>query len=399
MKRLRRRPTGASILGLPFLLGCATLAATTATPLQLQPQQIIVVVPLVTPDLRAERAKQLARDFDLERVGAFPLASIDVHCIVFEVEPGRDVDRLLAALASHPGVRLAQRNQRFDSLTGAYSDPYASLQHGAETLRARSAHRWVTGKGVRVGLVDTGVDDEHPDLAGRIVETHNFVEGGDESFRDDGHGTAVAGVIGARADNAEGIFGIAPDAAVLALKACWHVEAPDGPALCSSWTLARAIDFAIGRGVRVLNLSLGGPEDPLVSRVLAAADATGVVITAAAGDGAPAPAFPASLDFVIAVAASEAGAGITKHAGRLVAAPGDEIITTAPGARYRFLSGSSLATAHVTGVVALLLEQDPDLSPAQVRELLSQSTRSGGRPGELDACAAVRRASDGSACP
>ena len=399
MRHLAGPRTAGWVLGVGSLLACATFDPRPATPLQLQPQQIIVAVPLVTPDVRAETARQLARAFDVERVGAFPLDSIAVHCIVFEVSAGRDVDRLIDEIASHPGVRLVQKNQRFESLVGSYSDPYASLQHGAETLRASSVHRWATGKGVRVGVVDTGVDEAHPDLVGRVVETRNFVQGGEESFRRDGHGTAVAGVIAARADNGEGIFGIAPDAALLALKACWHVEAPDGPAFCSSWTLARAIDFAIGRGVRVLNLSLGGPEDDLLTRVLAAADAAGIVVTAAAGERAPVVAFPASLDSVIPVAAREATDASAGERGRLLAAPGSEIITTAPGARYRFLSGSSLATAHVTGAVALLLEQDPGLSPARVHELLVETARRNEGRREVDACAAIREASRGSACP
>ena len=115
---------------------------------------------------------------------------------------------------------------------------------------------------MRVAVVDTGVDTNHPDLADRVVKTINFVEGGEKTFTSDQHGTAVAGVIGARADNGMGIYGIAPDADLLAVKACWHRRPGTSEASCSSWTLAKAIDFAIVERVRVLNLSLSGPPIP-----------------------------------------------------------------------------------------------------------------------------------------
>ncbi len=391
-------------------LGCAGAPLAPAdpeTPVQLQERQIIVAIPLVTPAVRTEQARRLASQYDLELIGAFPLGSIDVYCTVFEVPAGRDVADATRELATHPGVRLVQANQTFQSMATAHTDPYASFQHGAERLRAGSAHRWATGKGVRVALVDTGVDIDHPDLAGRVVETRNFVQGGEEHFTRDAHGTGVAGVIAARADNDEGIYGIAPDAELVVAKACWQLAAHDDSALCSSWTLARAIDYSIASGVRVLNLSLAGPEDPLLTRLLGAADEAGVVIAAAAGEGG-APRFPASLDFVIAVVASDEEGAVPDRVWEsgvsALAAPGVEIITTAPGARYRFVSGSSLSTAHVSGAAALLLERDPELSAAAVADLLASTARTEADPGAapiggVDVCAAIRRLSGGEHCP
>ena len=401
MRGLPRAWSGISILFLAHALGCAGVPAGSSErdlPVQLEARQLIVAIPLVTPAVRTEQARRLASQYDLDLVGAFPLVSIDVHCIVFEVPAGRDLSRVTRELASHPGGRLVQGNQRFESMASASSDPYASFQYGAERLRAGDAHRWATGKGVRVAVVDTGVDTAHPDLDGRIAETRNFVAGGERDFERDAHGTGVAGVIAARADNGEGIYGIAPDAELVVAKACWHRDEVDAGALCSSWTLARAIDFSIGSGARVLNLSLSGPEDALLTRLLGAADESGMVIAAAAREDER-PGFPASLGFVIAVVASDVDGVVperkwteTKAA---LAAPGVEIITTAPAAGYRFLSGSSLSTAHVSGAAALLLERDPELSPTAVAELLS-----GTEPDDdVDACAAIRRLSGGEHCP
>ncbi|MDJ0865162.1 MAG: S8 family serine peptidase [Myxococcota bacterium] len=408
----RVRSLARRLLWVALLPCCAGTPAGEAppreVPLQLRGQQLIVAVPLVTPAVRGELARRLARQHDLELLGAFPLDSIDVHCIVYEVPADRDVDRLIDSLASTPGVQLVQRNQRFDGMESGYSDPYATFQHGAAALRAEAAHRWATGRGVRIGVVDTGVDTRHPDLSERVVAVRNFVEGGDASFERDAHGTAVAGIIAARADDGQGIFGIAPDAELVVAKACWHRDASDGGALCSSWTLARAIDWALQADVRVLNLSLAGPEDRLLARLLTTADERGVVSVAAAGEDAAHPGFPASLDVVLGVVASDSP-GSSPHpdahtAGPVLAAPGHEIVTTAPGARYRFLSGSSLSTAHVAGAVALVVEQDPGLSPAAVRALLEETARAQGRPrrppsmGSVDACAALHRLRGGEGC-
>jgi len=194
---------------------------------------------------------------------------------------------------------------------------------------------------VRVAVVDTGVDTNHPDLADRVVKTINFVEGGEKTFTADQHGTAVAGVIGARAGNGLGIYGIAPDADLLAVKACWHRRPGNPEASCSSWTLAKAIDFAIVERVRVLNLSLSGPADPLLRRLIVKAiDEQRITVVAAVMEGGdPALSFPSSLSAVIAVVASDAQgnvrARLDKHPATL-AAPGIEVLTRCPMAATIF---------------------------------------------------------------
>jgi subtilisin family serine protease len=256
---------------------------------------------------------------------------------------------------------------------------------------------------VRVAVVDTGVDTNHPDLTDRVVKTVNFVEGGEKTFTADYHGTAVAGVIGARADNGIGIYGIAPEADLLAVKACWHRRTGIPEAWCSSWTLAKAIDFAIVERVRVLNLSLSGPPDPLLRRLIVkAVEEQGITVVAAVMEqGDPALSFPSSLSTVIAVVASDSQGNVRAHAGKhpaLLAAPGIEVLTTVPNGAYDFLSGSSFATAHVSGIVALLLEGNPQLSPREVRNLLIESGRPVNRNDpetvsirHVDACEALRR--------
>jgi subtilisin family serine protease len=372
-------------------------------PRQLQARQLIVTLAPATPEVWATLAKELSDEYGLDQVGAFPLTSLGVQCVVFQVGENRPLDNVLAQLTVDPRVESVQQNQFFQGLQALAGDPYASLQYGPRVVGADRAHAWVTGRGVRVAVVDTGVDTNHPDLTDRVVKTINFVEGGEKTFTADHHGTAVAGVIGARADNGMGIYGIAPDADLLAVKACWHRRTASPEAWCSSWTLAKAIDFAIVERVRVLNLSLSGPPDSLLRRLIVKAieEQSITVVAAVMERGDPALSFPSSLSPVIAVVASDAQGSVRARVGKHpapLAAPGIEVLTTVPNRAYDFLSGSSFATAHVSGIVALLLERNPQLSPQEVRDLLVDS----GHPvnkndpetvslRHVDACEALRR--------
>ncbi len=348
-------------------------------PKQLQTRQIIVTLGDAAPAQWAAVAKALSEDYQLREVGNFPLNSIRVQCIVYQVPEDRLLESVIEQLRRDPRVESVQTNSVFAGIQAGYSDPYAALEYGAMAIRADRAHRVSTGKGVRVMVIDTGVDKDHPDLRGRIAKIANFVEGGEKSFAQDRHGTAVAGIIGARANDGVGIFGIAPDAELLAAKACWYSQANNGAALCSSWTLAKALDFAITSDSHVINMSLSGPADSLLERLLRAAESRGIIVVAAAAQDADAPGFPALMNFVTAVVASNARAQVRVPVWAsdkiLLAAPGIEILTTAPRESYDFLSGSSLAAAHVSGVVALLLEHQPRLTQSELWALLTATAR------------------------
>ena len=399
-----------------LLPGCAALegagATSGAVPQQLQDRQVIVTLASAPSEVQASMRRTLALGHGLRDAGAFPLLSIGVQCVVFQIPDGRSIEDVVDRLRRDPLVESVQANQVFEGLAFPHTDPYASLQYGAHAIHADLAHRWATGRGVRVAVVDTGVDTSHPDLRGRIVKTATFVEGGERTFSSDSHGTAVVGVIAAEADNGIGIFGIAPEAQIIVAKACWHRSRDTLEAVCSSWTLAKALDFAITEGTRILNLSLGGPPDTLLARLIGKAQDRGVIVVAAVMDrGSPVPGFPASVESVIAVVASDSRGLVHVPAGLvrpgILAAPGVDVITTAPRGTYDFLSGSSLAAAHVSGIAALLLERNPRLTAAEVRELLIRTARplpeagnAGPRMvrGVVDACAAVARLVSTTAC-
>jgi subtilisin family serine protease len=373
---------------------------------------VIVTLAPDTPERWAQLSAELAREYALPQVGAFPLASLGVQCVVFQVTDDRPLEVVIAQLTADPRVESAQSNQVFTGLQARAGDPYASFQYGARAVRADLAHTWATGRNVRVAVIDTGVETDHPDLDGRITQIANFVDGGEQTFKSDRHGTAVAGIIGARSRNEIGIFGIAPEADLIAVKACWHRQLGNPEALCSSWTLAKAIDFATVERVQIINLSLAGPPDPLLTRLIVkAVEERGITVVAAVMErSGQASSFPASLPAVLAVFASDSEGNVRAPLGKgqelVLAAPGVEVLTTVPRQSYDFLSGTSLATAHVSGIVALLLERNAQLSPRAVRELLVSTARSISKTKStrisvkhVDACAAVQRLVQTLACP
>lgn len=407
MNPLRRCVAVLGICAL-FSAGCAAPPAgnasdpgrqSNALPKQLRQNQIIVTLIDDNTDRWMQTRQALAAEYRLNPVGEFPLTSIRVQCLVYEIPADRTLADVVAQLRADPRVESVQENQVFSGLRGGHSDMYAALAYGAKAIHADRAHKMATGRGVKVAVIDTGIDVAHPDLRGRVTKTQNFVEGGEKSFARDAHGTGVAGIIAARADDGTGIYGIAPNAELLALKACWYPESNAGKALCSSWTIAKAVDFAVIAQAHVLNMSLSGPEDALLARLLARAHEEGISVVAAAAESGGDIGFPARLDSVIAVVASDPKGRLEQppwhKAAFVAAAPGIDIITTAPNDGYDFLSGSSLAAAHVSGVVALIKEQNTKLSPAEILRLLEvsaqigQSAQTGEMPRVVDACAAL----------
>ena len=397
---------------LPEPGGPATLSEP-GVPKQLQSRQIIVALAASEHVQWDTIAQDLQNQHQLRRVGAFPLTSIGVQCLVFQIPPEQSMATILTRLRADSRVQLAQPNQPFEGLAAANESSlaYIRLAYGAQLLHADQVQPVSTGRGVPVVVIDTGADTYHPDLRGRIVATQNFVDGGEPSFATDLHGTAVAGVIGARAaQTGAGLDGIAPDAALTVAKACWYPDSASAKARCSSWTLAKALDFAINHQAKVINLSLGGGWDELLTRLLIAAENRGIVVVAATLENRDDPGFPALLNTVIPVIACDPRGRVAwprwQTPAVVAAAPGVDVVAPAPQDRYDLLSGSSLAAAHVTGVVALLIQQDPQRSPEQIRALLYNTARqpAGSHPapppavGIVDACAALARQAPALVC-
>jgi len=342
-------------------------------------------------EARRRTVAELARTHNLTLVADWPMPSLGIDCYVMEVAPGASAVEAADAVSHDTRAEWAQPMRLFRSL--GHADPLYSLQPVASAWHLDELHRRSTGRHVLIAELDSGVEVNHPDLAGQVLAAENLVAG--SGYVAEPHGTAVAGIVAAIADNHVGIAGVAPGARLLALRACWQ----SGPsAECSSFTLARALQRALDRGAQVINLSVTGPPDRLLAQLLDIAIARGIAIVAAIDANAAQGGFPASHPGVLAIAADDEN----DAAGLL--APGRDIPTTLPDARWGFVSGSSFAAAHVSGLVALILELAPSSTPAQIRMAVS-AVAAGAvagatlqRVGAIDACAVFTRLTGSCTC-
>lgn len=275
-------------------------------------------------------------------------------------------------LAAHPGILWAQPNY-LRHVQVASNDPLFGQQWGLQKIQAPNAWDINTGSSsVVVAVIDTGVDLKHPDLQGKIVPGRNLLRPEDLPQDDGGHGTHVAGTIAATLNNNIGIAGVAPGVSIMPIK----VLRSNGSGRDSN--VAAGIRWATDSGARVINMSFTGTDaSPALSEAVAYAASHNVVLVAAAGnERSSAPTYPAATEWAIAVAATETSdrrAFFTNYGNWIdVAAPGTRIVSTywERGSTYQTDSGTSMASAHVSGVVALLLSVRPSLTLSEIEGIL-----------------------------
>jgi subtilisin family serine protease len=333
---------------------------------------------------RRRLARGIAKRYGLALVDGWPMPSLGVDCFAMRVPEGQPLDKVIAEVSRDPMVAWSQPMQTYRAMAAPSplpNDPLFAIEPAARAWRLADLYRISTGRGVSIAIIDSRVQRDHPDLAGQVIDAQDFV--GDGSRAAEAHGTAVAGVIAARRDNGIGIAGIAPDARLLALRACWQTGA-SGPTLCSSLTIARALQFALDHHARIINLSLSGPGDLLVGKLIDLALARGTTVVAAYDPGRANGGFPASHAGVVAVAQDH----LQTRAARVYAAPGRDVPTTEPGGKWTLVNGTSFAAAHVSGLLALMRQRGETAPDALVR-LPS---------GDIDACASLLRTSASCNC-
>jgi len=333
----------------------------------------------------------LKRAYGWHELQGWPIKALGVYCIVLQPPHGVDRDALLTQLAKDDRVQLAEPLRRFSVLSAPtparhYNDPYVGLERGFIDTDAARAHEFSEGRGVEIAVVDTGADAAHPDLRGRIRDVHDEVGDDPAVSEDDHHGTEVAGVIAAVGNNHIGIVGMAPQATLSIYKACWYPSDADTGALCNSFTLAKALAAVLdNRGARIVNMSLGGPADPLLARLLEKLLAQGRIVIAAMPADGDRDGFPGNVPGVIVVRSS----GNSTNPPGVLSAPGRDILTTQPDGGYDFTSGSSMAAAHVSGIAALLLALAPNLDARAIHDLLMRSSGAADGMLQVNAAAAV----------
>ena len=266
----------------------------------------------------------------------------------------------------------------------AAADPLLAQQWGLFAIGADHVWTTTTGQGVIVAVVDSG-SGPHPDLAENLLPGRSIigtVESQDGRDIDaSGHGTHVAGIIAAVANNGIGGSGVAPNAKILPIQVL--DQAGQGDAR----DVAAGVRFAADNGARVINLSLGGAtESSSLTQAITYANDKGVLVVAAAGNGGAAdkPKWPASLDLTLAVTAVDQANNATSFDQRGdyidLSAPGANIVSTAKG-DYVTLSGTSMAAGFVAGAAALLFAAEPRVTNAQVRDILLRTATDIGEPG------------------
>jgi len=329
---------------------------------------------------QARVGARLAAAHGLSVVTLWAMPALGMDCVVLALPPQASLEASIAALEAHSEVAWAQPMNEFHAQ--GHADPLYALQPAAAQWHLDELHAIATGRRVRVAIIDSGVDDTHPDLAQAVQARANFVD--DRAWVAELHGTAVAGLVAARADNGIGIVGIAPDAQLYALRACWEVSASS--TLCNSLSLAKALSFAIERKADVINMSLSGPTDLLLGRLIDVALAQRQQVVAAVDEHAAGGGFPAAHPGVIAVADVQSA---SPSPGGAWAAPARDLPATVPGGGWRMVTGTSFAAGQVSGLLAVLDQAEADSDHGAGPPTLRLVRLPGGA---IDACASLLRA-------
>jgi subtilisin len=311
-------------------------------------------------------------------------------------------------IANHPSIRFVEEDVRIRMLTSHIrltpQPQTVSLREvpyvpwGVRQIRAPEAWKWSRGNRVKIGVIDTGIDYMHPDLRGRISKGVNLIHRSLLPVDDNGHGTHISGIIAA-SNFTSGIIGVAPQAMIHPVKAFDR----NGTAYVSDIVLG--IDWCVRNRMDVINMSFGmRTRSQSFHDAVRHAYAEGIVIVASSGNEGRRSGidYPARFTQTIAVGATTKNGKLARFSNRGKAidiyAPGDKIRSTWLNRSYAELSGTSMATSHVTGVIALMLQLKPDLRPSEIKSLLkktanpisvSKSAGSAGA-GEIDALRAVR---------
>lgn len=365
--------------------------------------QVLAALSVKSRKAAEAAASDLGQQYRLQSLRVFELRSISLFFVHFAIlDPAASVASVIRSLELDSLVNYAQYVHRYFISTSTQQRDYADKQYALGEIRADLAQKFSDGKDIKIALLDSWVDTRHRDLRGRVAQGRDFT--GEGAGAQDVHGTAIAGIIVAIPHNRFGINGVAPGARIVSFKVL-HQTSPSSEPEGTPITVGRGLDFAIRSKFRLINMSHGTTrQDPTVARLVRQARRQGVVVVAAAGNDGPGgrARYPAAMnDEVIAVSAvnnnRESYARGTRGDYIDLAAPGVNVLSTRPRDAFQYGDGSSLAAAHVTGVVALLLSKRPRTPPKRIQTVLEQTSTplgAGGKDivfgsGLVDACKAL----------
>jgi subtilase family protein len=306
-----------------------------------------------------------------------PLLNTTIHNA--RILDGSSVPTKLRSMGADGSVRNLQPEYQFvtagDGVTTPVEAPDAA-QYAVTKLHLGEAHVLARGDNVLVAVIDSGIDVDHPALAGVVEKTFDALNASEGPHA---HGTALAGIIAGQ----NRLSGTAPKVHILGARAFSTTQG-------STISIIASIDWAVSQGARVINMSFAGPQDPALGRALAAAHQKNVVLVAASGNAGPKspPLWPAADAHVIAVTATDYDDRLYSMANRgshvAIAAPGVDILVANPGAAYKMETGTSFSAGFVSGVAALILQRKPQLTPDAVKKVLLSTAHDLGPKGRDD---------------
>jgi filamentous hemagglutinin family protein len=336
----------------------------------------------IRTDIGVERLRAAVANLGVSILATEDLTILGSTAVRLHIDDGRTPAEVIRALAAVQMVAVAQPQYVYNlDQAGAEQAPATrgdpaqqqgdAAQYILQKLSLGDVHRMIRGTNVPIAVIDSEIDAAHPDLEGAVTQRYDAVGAPDKPHL---HGTGMAGAIAAR----QRLLGTAPAARLLAVHAfSTSVATPES----TTFNILKGINWAVNQGARVINMSFAGPKDPSLERALKLAYDKGIVLIAAAGNaGAKSPPlFPGADPLVIAVTATDVDDKLFTGANRgkyiSVAAPGVDILVPAPENTYQITTGTSVAAAEVSGIVALLLERNPKLTPADIRRILQASAR------------------------
>lgn len=331
------------------------------------------VLLLFKKEFPEDLVKQIMKDHGLNSLSVDDLDSLNLKLQVASTNGQDPLEIEKKINLVYEEIEAATNNEYFTNALSAKKPiigAYPKSLTGASRALALSK-----GENILIGMIDGPVDVNHKDLKDKVTQ-HTLVEFNRKSVAQMHHGTAIAGVLVASNDR----IGIAPHAKLLSISAFEYSD--KDKARSSSAQIAQAIDYAIKKNVDILNLSFSGGKDSLVQRMIKKAVRQGVVVIASSGNNnTDEPRYPSAYPNVIAVTAVDHLSKRYKLANRGehidLAAPGVGIMTIAPGDRYDFATGTSIAAAHVSGSIALFMSKSKRLD----RLLISETAKDLGKPG------------------
>jgi hypothetical protein len=368
------------------------------------PHAADLLVAVFRPGTPDETPDAFADSLNLRIERSYQMSGLGLRVFLMRIPAGGDADAILRQAAADRRPAWVQPDFGYQSLGD--SNAAVSKQYALTKIRADSLPQAARGQGITIALIDSGVARDHESLNHDNITLIDLVDR-KSTPPPETHGTVVASIIAGSGK----VKGLAPGADILAIRAFSELDPKTGASTSDSFHVSQGISTALDRKARIINMSIGGPNDPLVRMAVQQAVLTGVIVIAAAGNAGPdaPPVYPAAQRGVIAVTATDDKDRLFSGANRgdyiAVAAPGVAVLAAKPGrdnggSAYDYFTGTSLATGYATGLAAVLLSADPKLTSIDIRRIRESSATDLGPPkkdpqfgwGRIDAAAAFSSA-------